>query len=217
MMTTLIVICSIMVIPVLANGQSSPDIELVLSNDVYHYGDKLEYTIIVSEITGWDASINITDPTGKTSHLVDMPISEEETLVIAPFGFDKIVWNEGKYSLELIYSEATFETEFTITDDGSIGIPYWINDLSKLWLTGQIPDTEFVKGIQYLLEHEILEKPDTTTELFIPGWFKFTTAWWSTGEISDTTYGHAIQFLIDEKFMMIPFDQESSTSIERSL
>ena len=33
----------------------------------------------------------------------------------------------------------------------------------------------------------------------------------------DTTYGHAIQFLIDEKFMTIPFDQESSTSIERSL
>ena len=39
MMLTLIVICSIMVGPILANAQNVPDVELVLSDEVYHYGD----------------------------------------------------------------------------------------------------------------------------------------------------------------------------------
>ena len=216
---TLVSICVLTAITVSVNAQYTPDVKIIMTSEIFHYGEKLDYTIIVSDVTGDDAVIYIIDATGMRSPLYSTPISQEETRVIAPIAFDSIIWNDGEYSLELEYSGANDETSFTIIGDGSIGIPYWINDLAKLWLTPpNIPDKEFAKGIAYLIEHKILDAPEGGDELYIPKWFKFTTAWWSSGQITDTTYTHAIQFLIDNKFMMIPFDQElSDSTVERSL
>ena len=187
--------------------------KIILASEIFHFGDKLDYTIIVSEVTGEDATIYITDSTDIRSLLYTLHILQEETHVVAPIGFDSIIWNEGKYSLELEYSGASHKANFTIIDDGSVGIPYWINDLAKLWLTTQMPDKEYAKAIQYLIEQEILESVESHDELYIPQWFRYPTAWWSSGQITDTTYTHVIQFLIDSKFMTIPFDQESDDSI----
>ena len=210
---TLIVICLLTVIPISINAQSVQDVKIIMTSEIFHYGEKLDYTIIVSDVTGDDAVIYITDPTGMRSPLYSTPISQEETRVIAPIAFDSIIWSEGKYMLELEYSGASDKADFTIIDDGSVGIPYWINDLAKLWLTPpNIPDKEFAKGFAYLIEHKVLDAPESDDELYIPKWFKFTTAWWSSGQITDTTYAHATQYLLNEKFMIIPFNQESSDS-----
>ena len=210
---SLLLICILTAIPIAVNAQSTPDVKITMTSEIFHYGEKLDYTIIVSDVTGDDAVIYITDTAGMRSPLYSTPISQEETRVIAPIAFDSIIWNDGEYSLELEYSGANDKTSFTIIDDGSIGIPYWINDLAKLWLTPpNIPDKEFAKGFAYLIEHKVLDAPESDDELYIPKWFKFTTAWWSSGQITDTTYAHAIQYLLNEKFMIIPFDQESSNS-----
>ena len=210
---TLIVICVLTVIPISINAQSVQDVKIIMTSEIFHYGEKLDYTIIVSDVTGDDAVIYITDTAGMRSPLYSTPISQEETRVIAPIAFDSIIWNEGKYMLELEYSGASDKADFTIIDDGSIGIPYWINDLAKLWITPpNIPDKEFAKGFAYLIEHKVLDAPESDDELYIPKWFKFTTAWWSSGQITDTTYAHATQYLLNEKFMIIPFNQESSDS-----
>ena len=206
-------ICILTVIPISVSAQSTPDVKIIMTSDVFHYGEKLDYTIIVSDVTGYDAVIYIIDSTGIRSPLYSTPISHEETHVIAPIGFDSVIWNDGEYSLELEYSGAYDKTSFTIVDDGSVGIPYWINDLAKLWLSPpNIPDKEFAKGFAYLIEHKVLDAPESDDELYIPKWFKFTTAWWSSGQITDTTYAHATQYLLNEKFMIIPFNQESSDS-----
>ena len=210
---TLIVICVLTVIPISINAQSVQDVKIIMTSEIFHYGEKLDYTIIVSDVTGDDAVIYIIDTAGMRSPLYSTPISQEETRVIAPIAFDSIIWSEGKYMLELEYSGASDKTDFTIIDDGSIGIPYWINDLAKLWITPpNIPDKEFAKGFAYLIEHKVLDAPESDDELYIPKWFKFTTAWWSSGQITDTTYAHATQYLLNEKFMIIPFNQESSDS-----
>ena len=210
---SLLFICILTAIPISVNAQSVPDVKIPMTSEVFHYGEKLDYTIIVSDVTGDDAVIYIIDSTGMRSPLYSTPISQEETRVIAPIAFDSIIWNDGEYSLELEYSGANDKTSFTIIDDGSIGIPYWINDLAKLWINPpNIPDKEFAKGFAYLIEHKVLDAPESDDELYIPKWFKFTTAWWSSGQITDTTYAHAIQYLLNEKFMIIPFDQESSNS-----
>jgi hypothetical protein len=210
---SLLFICILTAIPISINAQSIPDVKIIMTSEVFHYGDKLDYTIIVSDVTGDDAVIYIIDSTGMRSPLYSTPISQEETRVIAPIAFDSIIWNDGEYSLELEYSGANDKTSFIIIDDGSVGIPYWINDLAKLWLNPpHIPDKEFAKGITYLIEQKVLDVQESGDELYIPKWFKFTTAWWSSGQITDTTYAHAIQYLLNEKFMIIPFDQESSDS-----
>ena len=210
----LVTILAITAVPIFVNAQSTLDAKIIMTSEIFHYGEKLDYTIIVSDVTGDDAIIYIIDPTGMRSPLYSTPISQEETRVIAPIAFDSIIWNDGKYILEIEYSGATHKTDFTIIDDGHVGIPYWINDLAKLWLTPpNIPDKEFAKGIAYLIEHKVLDVQESGDELYIPKWFKFTTAWWSSGQITDTTYAHAIQYLLNEKFMIIPFDQESDDSI----
>ena len=208
----LVAISCLVASPISANAQYTPDVKIILASEVFHYGEKLDYTIIVSEITGEDARIYIIDTTGKRSPLVSKPISQEETRMLAPFSLTSDIWDVGNYSLELEYSGAISKVDFAIIDDGSVGIPYWINDFAKLWLTTQIPDKEYAGvAIKYLIEEGIITNSKSDDTLYIPSWFKYTTAWWSTGEISDTTYAYAMQFLIDEKFMKIPFDQVSSS------
>ena len=77
----------------------------------------MDYKIIVSEITGEDAVIFITNTIGNKSQLLSIPISQEESRVIAPFAFDSVIWSEGKYELELQYSGAISITSFTNSDE----------------------------------------------------------------------------------------------------
>ena len=63
--------------------------------------------------------------------IILIQIFEKETRIIAPFAFDSIIWKEGTYQLELHYSGGIANTQFTIENDGTIGIPYWIKDISK--------------------------------------------------------------------------------------
>ena len=192
-----------------AFAQNIPDAEILISSSSYNYGEKLDYKIIVSEVTGEDAIIFITDTIGNKSRLLTMPISQEESRVIAPFGFDSVIWNEGKYELELQYSGAISNTEFTIVGDGSIGIPYWVKDLSKLWTSGQMPNKEYARAIQFLIDEKIIFNPIIGQELQIPEWFKITTFWWANNQILDTEYGESLQYLINEKIIIIPINQES--------
>ena len=192
-----------------AFAQYTPDVEIILTSSSYNYGEKLDYKIMVSEVTGEDAIIFITDTSGNKSRLLTMPISQEESRVIAPFAFDSVIWNEGKYELELQYSGAISNTEFTIVDDGSIGIPYWVKDLSKLWTSGQMPNKEYARAIQFLIDEKIIFNPIVGQELQIPEWFKITTFWWANNQILDTEYGESLQYLINEKIIIIPINQES--------
>ena len=203
----------------IAYGQNTPDVEIILSSSTYSYGDKLDYQIIVSEVTEEEAIIFITDTFGNKSQLLTIPIYEEESRVSAPFAFDSVIWMKGTYELELQYSGSTTTGEFTIRG-GTIGIPYWIKDLSQLWISGQTPDKEFAKSIQFLIDEKIIFNSKPGQELKIPEWFKMTTSWWANNQVPDTIYGNALQFLIDERVVVIPIDQKSfsqESSSERTL
>ena len=202
-----------------AYAQYTPDVEIILSSSTYNYGEKLDYKIIVSEVTGEEAVIFIIDTFGNKSQLLTIPIYEEESRVIAPFAFDSVIWMKGTYELELQYSGSTTTGEFTIRG-GTIGIPYWIKDLSQLWISGQTPDKEFAKSIQFLIDEKIIFNSKPGQELKIPEWFKMTTSWWANNQVPDTIYGNALQFLIDERVVVIPIDQKSfsqESSSERTL
>ncbi|MDA0755753.1 MAG: hypothetical protein O3C04_01250 [Crenarchaeota archaeon] len=192
-----------------AYAQNLQNVEIVISSSSYNYGEKLDYRIIVSKVTGEDAIIFITDTNGNKSQLLTLPISQKESRVIAPFAFDSVIWSEGTYELELQYSGATSITSFTIVNDGTIGIPYWIKDISKIWVSGQTNDDEFAKCIQFLINENIIFNDNPSQELQIPNWFKITTGWWINNQIPDTIYGNALQFLINDRVIKIPFDQKS--------
>mgnify|MGYP001490629678 CR=1 FL=1 len=192
-----------------AYAQNMQDVEIIISSSSYNYGEKLDYKIIVSEVTGEDAVIFITNTNGNKSQLLSLLISQEESRIIAPFAFDSVIWSEGTYELELQYSGATSTTSFTIVNDGTIGIPYWIKDISKIWVSGQTKDDEFAKCIQFLIDEKIIFNANPRQELQIPESFRMTTGWWVNNQIPDTIYGDALQFLINDRVIKIPIDQKS--------
>jgi hypothetical protein len=92
-------------------------------------------------------------------------------------------------------------------------IPQWIKNNAKWWSEGQIGDSGFIKGIQYLMQNGIMKIPTLTTNMSqsnqIPTWVKNNAGWWADGTISDSDFVSGIQYLVSEGIIHI----KNSTSI----
>ena len=96
-------------------------------------------------------------------------------------------------------------------------IPAWIKDNAKWWSGGQIEDSDFVKGIQYLIEAEIMNLPETKSPASqssqqIPTWIKNNAGWWADNKIADSDFVSGIQYLINNGIIRI-----SSSSVNNEL
>ncbi len=89
-------------------------------------------------------------------------------------------------------------------------IPSWIKNNAKWWSGGQIEDSDFVKGIQYLIETGIMKIPETKSSVSqssqIPTWIKNNAGWWADGKISDSDFVSGIQYLINNGIIRINSD-----------
>ena len=189
------------ILPSLGLTFAAPTISIETSQSVYEYGDNLVMIINVSEITGDDASIYITDPTERKSLLLQQPISQEYTEFPSKFPFDSAIWKPGKYVLEIEYSGDKSSTQFTIEDTGKIALPFWIRDLAKMWINEPlVTDKDFARALEYLIQYEIIKIPYTEpgeeTISSIPEWVKNNAGWWIEGKISDTEFTMALQYLV---------------------
>lgn len=92
---------------------------------------------------------------------------------------------------------------------GGISIPNWIKNNAGWWSEGFIGDSDFVSGIQFLINEGIMRIPPTTPEsLFdttdeIPSWIKNNARWWAEGVITDTDFVSGIQWLITNGIIKI--------------
>lgn len=91
---------------------------------------------------------------------------------------------------------------------GDLDIPPWIKNNAKWWSEGQIDDTSFVSGIQYLINQDIMKIPSTSQGTGsgsndIPPWIKNNADWWANGLISDDDFVSGIQYLIQNGIMRI--------------
>lgn len=189
------------ILPSLGLTFAVPTISIETSQSVYEYGDNLVMIINVSEITGDDASIYITDPTERKSLLLQQPISQEYTEFPSKFPFDSAIWKPGKYVLEIEYSGDKSSTQFIIEDTGKIALPFWIKDLAKMWINEPlVTDKDFARALEYLIQREIIKIPYTEpgeeTISSIPEWVKNNAGWWIEGKISDTEFTMALQYLV---------------------
>jgi len=176
-------------------------ISIATNQSVYEYGDHLVMIINVSEITGDDVSIYITDPTERRSLFLQQPISQEYTEFPSKFPFDATIWKPGTYVLELEYLGDKSSTQFIIEDTGKIALPFWIKDLAHMWITEPlVTDKDFARALEYLIEKGIISipytEPGTETVSSIPEWVKNNAEWWIEGKISDTEFALALQYLV---------------------
>jgi len=191
----------LVILPSIGLTFAESGISIATNQSVYEYGDHLVMIINVSEITGEDVSIFITDPTERRSLLLQQPISQEHTEFPSKFPFDATIWKPGTYVLELEYLGDKSSTQFIIEDTGKIALPFWIKDLAHMWITEPlVTDKDFARALEYLIEHGIIKIPYTEpgeeTVSSIPEWVKNNAGWWIEGKISDTEFTMALQYLV---------------------
>ncbi len=88
-----------------------------------------------------------------------------------------------------------------------IEIPSWVRNNAGWWATGQIQDSDFVSGIEYLIIEDIILIPPTQsgqgTSQEIPSWIKNNAGWWADGLIEDVDFVSGIQYLISNGIMKV--------------
>ena len=185
----------------LNQASAAPTISIETNQSVYEYGDHLVMIINVSEVTGDDVKIFITDPAERKGLLLQQPMIYVYTEFPARFPFDSAVWKPGTYLLELEYSGVESSVQFTIEETGTVSLPFWIKDLAKMWINEPlVTDKDFARALEYLIQVEIIKIPYTEpggeTETTIPEWVKNNAGWWIEEKISDTEFTRALQYLV---------------------
>ncbi len=93
-------------------------------------------------------------------------------------------------------------------------IPSWIKNNAKWWSEGQINDSDFIKGIQYLIQNGIMKIPSSSTNVAqsntIPTWIRNNAGWWANGTISDNDFVSGIQYLIQTGIINVKQTQNST-------
>jgi hypothetical protein len=98
----------------------------------------------------------------------------------------------------------------TTTSSQNIVIPTWVKKNAGYWATGTVGDSDFVSGVQYLVQQGIMKIPQSTSAPTtnsssnqIPTWIKTNAGWWANGQITDDDFVKGIQYLISSGIMKI--------------
>jgi hypothetical protein len=92
-------------------------------------------------------------------------------------------------------------------------IPNWIKNVAGWWADGVISENEFLAGIEYLINNNIIlldfvpcnyeiqsQYGDTKS---VPDWIKNNANWWSENLIGDIDFINGLQYLIEYKIIKI--------------
>jgi len=87
-------------------------------------------------------------------------------------------------------------------------IPAWIQNNAKWWSEGSIGDSDFVTGIQFLINQGIMKIPATAQGIGtgtdeIPDWIKNNAGWWADGLISNEDFISGLKFLVESQIIRV--------------
>ena len=106
-------------------------------------------------------------------------------------------WFDSQFLDKTIYDVLGFSTD----------IPDWIKTHAKNWATGDISDSEFMSGLDFMIENKIIVIPgvdyvDSSID-DVPSWFRNTSHWWANDLISQQEFINSIKFLIQKDIILI--------------
>lgn len=113
--------------------------------------------------------------------------------------------NPEKTPQEVVGTSQDSEITPTTTDT----IPDWIKINAKWWSDAQINDQEFVKGIEYLIQEEVIqvsyseESINDVNYTSIPTWVRNNAEWWSEGAIGDNEFATGLQYMINNGLIKV--------------
>ena len=92
-------------------------------------------------------------------------------------------------------------------------VPAWVKNNAGWWADGTISESEFIQGIEFLIQDGIIVVPPTQVSeqksQGVPEWVKNNAAWWANGDIDDESFVQGIQFLIKSGLISIGANDKS--------
>ena len=86
-------------------------------------------------------------------------------------------------------------------------IPQWIKTNVNWWVTNQISNSEFLEGIDFLFEKQIVSVPEryaiNESQWNVPSWVKNHIGWWYEKKISDDEFLNIIENFVARKIILI--------------
>lgn len=208
-MKLIILLLTILVLGIIPiqNSFAAPTAEISMEKTTFSYGERLVYTIEVNEVTGDLAVIHIRDESGKGSSAIPIEITQLQTVIPSPFPFEKQVFPEGKYFIDLEYSGTQYTAEFDLVDSGNVVIPFSTKQIAYSWVNNQVSSGILIDSLQKTAQdsinipYEIYR--ENLGEIHIPDWVKIIAVWWLEEKLSDETFANAFQNLIDRQIITI--------------
>ncbi len=194
----------------------------------YNFGDIL--TINGQEAESYSISIIILSPSGEEITEISTfktSAGEFSTIWIIPSGIEK-----GTYTIKARDSTQTAQTTFALGNvevkpqpeqsESKATIPDWIRNNAKWWSEGQIGDSDFTSGIQFMIKENIMVIPDLPEEdtqkmelkdekramglerdKNVPDWVRNNAGWWADGLISDDDFVSGIKYLVEQGIIRV--------------
>ena len=86
-------------------------------------------------------------------------------------------------------------------------IPSWLKLNAEWWVDGQISDSEFLEGIDFLFSKGVIfvagKEINAEETWSIPSWYKTTATWWAQDKITDDEFLSAIENLVTRGIIVI--------------
>ena len=179
---------------VIAKGTSLPGCE---KDDSCYLPSSI--TIQTNEVVWWynldDVAHTVTSgsPSGGPSGIFDSSVVAGGKT----FSFEF----EGKGTFDYFCSLHPWMTGTVIVrGDSEPGVPEWIKNNAKWWGEGQINDSDFAAGLEFLVKENVIDVPKSTkaesSEDSIPAWLRNTAKWWAGDLLSDSEFLRGVEWMI---------------------
>jgi len=116
----------------------------------------------------------------------------------------------------IIFFIVLINFQFSFSEGDDLTLPQWIKYNAGWWSVGQISDTEFINGIKWLIENDIILIENTEGVIYvsdsaekIPSWVRNNSFFWATDKIKDRDFLNSIEYLIRIEVIKIHSDEES--------
>ena len=161
--------------------------------------------IVTDSEKGDPVSFEITKPDG-TNDVISVRIDYGGEYVLHLTIDDSPEWPVGSYMITGIYNENEIGTvNFEL---GKMEIPQWIKNNASWWSAGQIGDSDFISGIQFMIKNGIINIPNlpeksSQGEENVPEWIRNNAGWWADGMISDDDFVSGIKYLVEKGIILV--------------
>ncbi len=116
-------------------------------------------------------------------------------------------WESGTFSIIASYEGKDFgQVNFLLN---KIQIPEFFKNVANWWSDGLVEDSEFVDGIEFLINEKIIDIPNLPkstigdNEDTVPDWIRQNVGWWAKGLISDEDFVSGIKYLVEHGIITI--------------